>query len=61
MFYASHFILETDQETIWSHIVKEFKSSNSKITADTDQNISLPLYSKIYTWYYNQLADACPT
>ena len=39
-------------ETTWSHIVKGFDSSNSKITADTNQNICLPIDSKIYVWYY---------
>ena len=39
-------------ETTWSYIVKEFKPSNSKITADTGQNFCLPLYRKIYTWFH---------
>ena len=49
--YASHFILETTRNCL-SYIVKEFESSNSKITVDTDQNFCLPLYTNIYTWYY---------
>ena len=47
--YASPFILETDKKPLEA-IVKEFEPSNSKITADTDQDFCLPLYSKIYTW-----------
>ena len=46
--YASHFILETDQKPPEAILSK----SNSKITADTDQNVCLLLYSKIYTWYH---------
>ena len=49
--YASHFILETDQKPLEA-ILSEFKSSNAKITADTEQSICLPLYSNIYTTYY---------
>ena len=49
--YASHFVLETVQKLLEA-ILLEFESSNSMITADTDQNLYLPLYSKKYTWHY---------
>ena len=39
-------------------ILSEFKSSNSKITVDTDQNFCLTLYSKIdIPGITNQLVD----
>ena len=50
--YASYFILETDQKLLEPILSKEFKSSYSHIPVDTDQDFSLPLYSKIYSLYY---------
>ena len=43
--YASHFILETDLKLPEAILSK----SLNQATADTDQNICLPFYSKIYT------------
>ena len=50
--YASHFILGTEQKPLEAILSKSFEPSNPSITADTDQNFCLPLYSKIYTWCY---------
>ena len=50
-FICQWFHLRNWPEIAWSYIIKEFESSNSKITANTDQNFCLPLYSKIYSWY----------
>ena len=51
-FICQSFSTRNWPETTLSHIVKELESSNSKITVDTDHNICLAFYCKIYTWYY---------
>ena len=48
---ASHFILETDQKQLEAILSKSLNQAAPKIIADTDQNIYIPLYSEIYTWY----------
>ena len=50
--YASHFILETDQKLLEAIFSKNLNQATPKITVDTDQNLCLPLYSMILTWYY---------
>ena len=46
------FYLRNWPETALGYIIEEFKPSNSTITADTNQDSCLPLYSKIHTWCY---------
>ena len=49
--YACHFILETDQKPLGSHLIKKPKSSNTKPAKIFNQNIPSHLYSLLYTRY----------
>ena len=56
-FICQPFHLRNWPESAWSYIIEEFEPSNSKITADTDQDFCLPLTVRYILGVTNQLAD----
>ena len=47
--YGYHFILESNQKLLEANPIQKPQSSNSKIAAHFDQNVTIQFFSKIYS------------